>query len=218
MENGDQGIPHNPDNDAAQPNRPDNSGLKKLVTSYRRNKGMVPFTRKDVAPTALALVASGALQDREPKRHERWAINKIRKRAFEAFVEEPMDSTRLEELSELDHQTSYWHGTGRYQHQGGEDVDVLGAVLNNAALNPPVDPYTTESDPSETVSLARTRLYARAYADIHSDHLEQLNRFIKAQDAANFYVVRPAMRHGFQKAKSHPDGFIAGCQAKTGGC
>jgi len=64
------------------------------------------------------------------------------------------------------HKTAYWHGTGRYQYRDGEVMDVLKGMLKQGGLAPQPDDIDTVG-PMESVSMARSRTYARAYADMH---------------------------------------------------
>jgi hypothetical protein len=184
-----------------------------MKQKMKSRKEKFPVTRQDVKPAMLALIAAGALQDREPKRRERWAMGRIGEMARRSFVAESISPERLDMARKLYHQTAYWHGTGRYQRHAGQEVDVLQTIIRDRAINPSLDPYEPKLGLIKTVSLASLRLYARAYADMHSDQPNQLNRFIRAQDVANFYVVRTAARHAFREARSHPDGFRAGLRA-----
>lgn len=169
-----------------------------------------PFAREDIRPTALAIIAAGALQERAPKRHERWAIRSLGEMASKSFVTEPIEAVDIELVGKLHRQATYWHGTGRYQRRRGEQVDVLRAIMRGGAINP----FDPKLGLTERISLTSQRLYARAYADMHSDRPEQLRRFVRAQDAANFYVVRPTIRHIIRTARErgHDEGFLGGLQ------
>ncbi|HTE22459.1 MAG TPA: hypothetical protein VK674_05470 [Candidatus Limnocylindria bacterium] len=186
-----------------------------MVKKLSSVKEAFPLTKQDAKPAALALLAAGALQDREPKRYEKWAMRKLGEIARANFIPQTVDEAQYRELGELRGKTTFWHGTGRYQRHNGSKVDVLTAILEKGAVNPALDPFDPKLGLTETVSLARPRLYARAYADMHSDQADQLNRFVSTQDAANFYIVRPAFRYMGQSlkgARKHPEGLRAGVQ------
>lgn len=178
-----------------------------------------PIGKKDVKPTALAIIASGALQERSPKRHERWALAKLGRIARESFDYKPLHEAKLNEIQEAFDRTKYWHGTGRFQRHQGEKVDVLSSILKDRAIIPALDPFDASLGLTRTTSLSIPRPYARAYADMHSDSPSDLDRFIPAQTAANFYVVRPAIRHiarDLWQVRKHPEGFRAGVRSKLG--
>jgi hypothetical protein len=65
-------------------------------------------------------------------------------------------------------QTEYWHGTGRYQYRDSKVVDVLKGMIEQGGLLPQRDDIDLVGA-MESVSLARSRTYARAYADIHEN-------------------------------------------------
>lgn len=80
-------------------------------------------------------------------------------------------------LTECYKQASHWHGTGRYhyQHQNGSRyeavettkvLDILASILQSDGLTPHHDPWIDSG--GETVSLATTRMHARAFARIHA--------------------------------------------------
>lgn len=168
--------------------------------------------KKGVRPTTRAVIAAGVLQQREPKRRELRAVRKMGEVAGKSFAKEDFGQTKLAYLGEMAKSTAYWHGTGRFQRHDGKQVDVLQAILDAKAINPALDPFDPNLGLTQTTSLSVPRLYARAYADMHSDRPRELQRFISAQDAASFFVIRPALRHIVREARSHPDGFIAGAK------
>ena len=65
-------------------------------------------------------------------------------------------------------QTEYWHGTGRYQYRDGKIVDVLKGMIEQGGLLPQRDDIDTVGV-MDSISLARSRTYARAYADMHEN-------------------------------------------------
>lgn len=167
-------------------------------------------TKQAIRRTARAYVAAGVLQEREPKRHELRAVQKIGEAAQKSFRLEEMKPVNLVYLGEMYKSTAYWHGTGRFQRHGSEQVDVLAAIIKNKAITPSLDPFDPELGLARTTSLSVPRLYARAYADMHSDRAGQLNRFVSAQAAANFYIIRPTLRYMLNQSRAHPDGLTAG--------
>lgn len=170
----------------------------------------ISLPKQGIRRTARAYVAAGLLQEREPKRHELRAMQKIGEAAHRSFRLEEMKSIDLAYLGEMHKSTAYWHGTGRFQRHGGEQVDVLAAILKNKAINPSLDPFDPELGLARTTSLSVPRLYARAYADMHSARVGQLNRFVSPQEVANFYIIRPTLRYMVSQGRAHPEGFTAG--------
>lgn len=65
-------------------------------------------------------------------------------------------------------QTEFWHGTGRYQYRDGKVVDVLKGMIEQGGLLPQRDDIDLVGT-MDSVSLARSRTYARAYADMHEN-------------------------------------------------
>ncbi len=70
---------------------------------------------------------------------------------------------------------THWHGTGRYHYRHQEDsryqdvqediVDILTKIIESGGLKPHTDPWINSG--GKTVSLARVRMHARAFARIH---------------------------------------------------
>ena len=59
-----------------------------------------------------------------------------------------------------------WHGTGRYKYENGEVVDVLKGILQEKALTPYQDTWDRKRLNKFSISLARSRGYARLYASL----------------------------------------------------
>lgn len=174
----------------------------------------IPLEPSDAEPIATAIVASGILQEQaERTRLQQLAVRRLGKVALKSFTEIPLDLEQAEELETLYDETTYWHGTGRYQRHGGKTVDVLRSVAEQGGIRPNLDPFEPELGLVTTTSLATPRLYARAYADMHDPNPKQLNRLLDNQYAATFYVVRPTMHHSFSQAAKHEDGLFAGLKA-----
>lgn len=170
----------------------------------------ISLPKQGIRGTGRAVIAAGVLQGREPKRRELRAIHKIGEAAHKSFRTEHIKPVNLAYLGEMYKSTAYWHGTGRFQRRGGEQVDVLAAIIKNKAINPSLDPFDPELGLARTTSLSVPRLYARAYADMHSDRAGILNRLVSAQTAANFYIIRPTLRYMMTQGWAHPDGLTAG--------
>lgn len=66
-------------------------------------------------------------------------------------------------------QVYYWHGTGRLQYQkDGSVVDILQKILQQDGLKPFNDVFDVKHGGMVSISLARQRMYARIYADMHA--------------------------------------------------
>lgn len=89
----------------------------------------------------------------------------------------------LTQIENLYKQTTHWHGTGRYHYKHGNDsryeavvtdetTDILEGVLTSNGLAPHHDPWIDSN--GKTVSLATTRMHARAFARIHATEKEML--------------------------------------------
>ena len=72
---------------------------------------------------------------------------------------------------------THWHGTGRYHyhHENGSryqkvntdgTIDILNTIIQSNGLTPHHDPWIDSK--GDTVSLATTRMHARAFARIHA--------------------------------------------------
>lgn len=82
---------------------------------------------------------------------------------LQAFL--PQDRERYEATA---HSVVYWHGTGRLQHdKHGGTVDVLLRLLKQDGLRPFKDIFDVKHGEMVSTSLARQRMYARIYADMH---------------------------------------------------
>lgn len=66
-------------------------------------------------------------------------------------------------------QAFYWHGTGRLQYQkDGSVIDILQKILQQDGLRPFNDVFDVKHGGMVSISLARQRMYARIYADMHA--------------------------------------------------
>jgi len=83
----------------------------------------------------------------------------------------------LPQITALSTKTTHWHGTGRYHYKHQEEsrykevrtdttTDILSSILDSNGLRPHIDPWIDSG--GETVSLATTRMHAKAFARIHA--------------------------------------------------
>lgn len=99
-------------------------------------------------------------------------------------------SVEFSELEELYEVTNYWHGTGRYQYgANGQPFDVLQAIVDKSGLVPGNDNFDFLIGPMKTVSLASSRMYARAYADMHGRGKNENGRFGSSAFWAGYFLA-----------------------------
>ncbi len=82
-------------------------------------------------------------------------------------VNPDIPTDKKKELQDIQKNTQYWHGTGRYQYRDGKKVDILKSIVNSGGLMPHVDDIDLVGK-MNSISMAKSRIYARAYADMHS--------------------------------------------------
>jgi hypothetical protein len=63
---------------------------------------------------------------------------------------------------------AYWHGTGKLQYKDGKVLDVFEEMLSHGGLRPAKDIFDPKMGEMMSISLARQRMYARVYADMHA--------------------------------------------------
>lgn len=84
---------------------------------------------------------------------------------------EALSQERRAELEKIESQTQFWHGTGRYQYKNGKKADVLKSITVSGGLIPHFDDIDLVGK-MDSISLARSRIYARAYADMHATEFQ----------------------------------------------
>lgn len=78
------------------------------------------------------------------------------------------DETRIRYESTIA-ETIYWHGTGKFQHdKNGGTIDILRLLINDGGLKPFKDIFDLTKGEMFSISVARDRMYARIYADMHT--------------------------------------------------
>ncbi len=84
--------------------------------------------------------------------------------------------------------TTYWHGSGRFQYRDGTVIDLLQIVAEQGRLEPQLDHFDT-TGPMQSLSLAHSRIYGRAYADIHRNKQESYSeRYGSAEFWATMFL------------------------------
>jgi hypothetical protein len=84
----------------------------------------------------------------------------------ESTLTRTITGAKSKELQLVSANTEFWHGTGRFQYSGGKKVDVLESMLKAGGITPQHDDIDIVGD-MQSISLSRSRLYSRAYADMH---------------------------------------------------
>lgn len=59
-----------------------------------------------------------------------------------------------------------WHGTGRFQYRQGQQIDILENIARQGQISTHHDTFDI-TRPMSSVSLGRSRMYARTYADLY---------------------------------------------------
>ena len=100
-------------------------------------------------------------------------------------------SSEMSEYQKLTKGTQFWHGTGRWQHGEHGTVDVLKSLCDTAGLKPARDVYAvfggSDRHIVHSVSLCRSRMVARSYADMHGLGWKEKNRYGDALTWTSYY-------------------------------
>lgn len=124
--------------------------------------------------SCLALALAGRMVRKAGEREAEHGSSSITKAAIDALLSRriahlgPLDDERHAAVKTVTEAASLWHGTGRYQYkQGGRIVDVLKRIAVTGEIATNYDQYDISAGPMHSISLAKSRMYARAYADMH---------------------------------------------------
>jgi hypothetical protein len=97
-------------------------------------------------------------------------------------------------------QAIYWHGTGRLQHdRSGGTVDVLERLLKQSGLQPFKDIFDVKHGEMVSTSLARQRMYARIYADMHVYGGARLNERYGSPRFWTYYFIMAINLHAIKE-------------------
>lgn len=100
-------------------------------------------------------------------------------------------SSEISEYQKLTKGTQFWHGTGRWQHGEHGTVDVLKSLCDTAGLKPARDVYAVFGGSDQhiihSVSVCRSRMVARSYADMHGLGWKEKNRYGDALTWTSYY-------------------------------
>jgi hypothetical protein len=81
-------------------------------------------------------------------------------------------------LNKLYSEASYWHGTGRYKYsENGEVVDILKGMIQEGGLVPHDDDWDTVIGKVQSISLGRSRMYAKLYALMYLPHNQKIYEY-----------------------------------------
>ena len=100
-------------------------------------------------------------------------------------------SSEMSEYQKLTKSTQFWHGTGRWQHGEHGTVDVLKSFCDTGGLKPARDVYAVFGGSDQhiihSISLCRSRMVARSYADMHGVGWKEKNRYGDALTWTSYY-------------------------------
>ena len=100
-------------------------------------------------------------------------------------------SSEMSEYQKLTKGTQFWHGTGRWQHGEHGTVDVLKSLCDTAGLKPARDVYAVFGGSDQhiihSISVCRSRMVARSYADMHGVGWKEKNRYGDALTWTSYY-------------------------------
>jgi len=100
-------------------------------------------------------------------------------------------SSEIAEYQKLTRDTQFWHGTGRWQHGERGTIDVLKSFCDTGGLKPARDVYAVFGGSDQhiihSISLCRSRMVARSYADMHGLGRKEKNRYGDALTWTSYY-------------------------------
>ena len=101
------------------------------------------------------------------------------------------DNSDIKEYQKLTKDTQLWHGTGRWQYGKDSIVDVMKSFCDIAGLKPSRDVYAVFGGSDQyivhSISLCRSRMVARSYADMHGLGWKEKNRYGDALTWTSYY-------------------------------
>jgi len=103
---------------------------------------------------------------------------RIRKRLDKTSVKS-LPSELLADYERKSDNAKFWHGTGRFQYNESEVVDVFQSILDRGTLEPKHDVYSIviSGEEMQSVSATRLRIIARSYADTHGLGIQEKHRY-----------------------------------------
>ncbi len=162
---------------------------------------------------AVAAIAGYYINETASRQGPRKVVNKIAELVVNKSAQ---PKTELSEsfahtYKERLQKTEYWHGTGRRQYdEKGNVVDILESILKTGGLVTHEDSFDPIAGTMRTISLAKSRMYARSYADIHGAGKYETERHGSSTFWAQYFIgscateaimeVRPWTKEGRLKA------------------
>jgi hypothetical protein len=173
-----------------QPEQPSGSTIRK------GRKGTLGLARSAVLGGMYTRYVDRRIAGAEPERKpldlrliDRVAGWKLGRTSDTSPVSAEDEHEVLEDLETVYRDVWRWHGTGRYQHRGGQTVDILGEMITDGGVKPHLDRIDPLGD-QEMFSTAKARMYARPYADMHHDQQVPLTyRYGKASKWARYFMA-----------------------------
>jgi hypothetical protein len=112
----------------------------------------------------------------------------------------PFSSTDRDRYLKATNRTIYWHGTGRLQHGKQDDpVDVLVRMLKQQGLRPFRDVFDVKQGEMVSTSVARQRMYARIYADMHAHKGADLRKLYGSPRFWAYYFIMAINLHAIKE-------------------
>ena len=100
-------------------------------------------------------------------------------------------SSEIAEYQKLTRDTQFWHGTGRWQHGERGTIDVLKSFCDTGGLKPARDVYAVFGGSDQhiihSISVCRSRMVARSYADMHGLGWKEKSRYGDALTWTSYY-------------------------------
>lgn len=125
----------------------------------------------------------------------RWA-EKILDKFARKYIIKPKSirqfkESEIKEYRKITKNTRLWHGTGRWQHGEHGITDVMKSFCDAAGLKPARDVYAVFGGSNQhivhSISVCRSRMIARSYADMHGVGWKEKNRYGDALTWVSYY-------------------------------
>lgn len=155
-----------------------------------------------MSPYLLASVAGYVAYHQEHASPKAQRIDRLMART----VLRPAMAARDEYVGYLYDKVAHWHGTGRYHYTQDGVVDVLASVARCGGLMPRHDLFDLNG-PTNSISLAHSRMYARAYADMHGSGVREPERYGNSVFWACAYLGNVAVEASKHMRVWRPSGY-----------
>lgn len=144
--------------------------------------------------------------DRDPSLIDAWMARRISSGLLDEFSHEHRVLLSAYEKSYAG--TGLWHGSGRYQYDSSNNskvVDVFERICADGTLLPRTDRFDVLRGPMDSISLAHSRMYARSYADTHSNPTQDSFRYGSSGFWATYFASRIPLDTVHELAKGAAD-------------